>query len=251
MQKHIFVIGDRFAGFAREDGVRTVAQTRVLLSRLSESGGEDTLAVTYGQGVSDYEHDLIISDVNRLGLVGRVTVHHNPIRLAGRREVHKNCEVNALIGNLEERDGQFHADLRIHNDNEFLLDHQTGLHVQGIVITEAARQMFLAVGERYLAPSNSEFEYYYVIERMSTTYENFLFPLASSITLTPRSQRRDDLSRVSITCDIELAQAGRRCAVTEVAFTAFAPALIGSKEGRRAEAALAASRQVLPAASPV
>lgn len=242
MSRELIIIGDRFAGFATAEPVRTVAQARALLARLGRHGDDDTVIIRYGQGVSDYEHALLMSDVDRLGLLNRVAFRHKPMRLCGRREVHKNCEVNVLIANLAADGGGYVADLRIHNDNELLLDHQTGLHVQGMVITEAARQMFLAVSERFLVPATSEHEYYYVIERMASSYENFLFPLASTLRFTPKSVVQVREGRVAIECEIEMFQAARRCVRTEVAFTAFAPSIIGTKEEQRAIAAVDAER---------
>jgi len=238
MPAPLIVVGDRFVGFAHDDNVYTVSQARTYLARLRQQEDSSPLTVRFGQGVSDYEYELLAEDVERLGLHGRVLFDWAPVTLASRREVHKHNQSNVLIADLHKSGDSYHATLRLHNDNELLLDHQTGLHVQGMVATEAARQMFLATAERYLAPSPNGYEYYYVIEKMTTTYENFLFPLSSTITLTVRSRRANGTSRISVRCDIEIMQAGRRCALVEVAFTAFAPTVIGGKEAQRAASAV-------------
>jgi hypothetical protein len=238
MSAPLIVIGDRFIGFAQDSNIVTVSEARKYLARFRQQQDRSRLTVRFGQGISDYEYELLVEDVERLGLRGEVVLEWAPVTLASRREAHKHSENNVLIADLHESDGRYQATLRVHNDNELLLDHQTGMHVQGMVVAEAARQMFLATGERYLAPSPHGHEYYYVIEKMATTYENFLFPLSSTIILRVRSLRPYDTSRISVRCDIEFMQAGRRCALVEVAFTAFAPTVIGSKERRRAAVAI-------------
>jgi hypothetical protein len=239
----LIVIGDRFVGFAQDVNILTVSQARAYLARFRQQEDSSTLTVRFGQGVSEYEYQLLVEDVERLGLRGQVFFEWVPVSLASRREVHKHNQSNVLIADLRESDNSYQATLRLHNDNELLLDHQTGLHVQGMVVTEAARQMFLATAERYLVPPSNGPEYYYVIEKMTTTYENFLFPLSSVIILTVRSCRANGTSRISVRTDIEIMQAGRRCALVEVAFTAYAPAVIGGKEAQRAASAIGFERQ--------
>ncbi|MEU6299282.1 AfsA-related hotdog domain-containing protein [Streptomyces erythrochromogenes] len=135
-------------------------------------------------------------------------------------------------------DSLFGAGLRLHNDNELLLDHQTGQHVQGMVVIEASRQMFLAVTERFFAAQWPQRKYYFVIEYMNTAFENFLFPLCSTIEYRITESQTQDPSRLSFTAEVGIHQAGRRSAFTQLAFTAFDTDVIEVKEDRRARRAV-------------
>ncbi|MGG8406970.1 AfsA-related hotdog domain-containing protein [Streptomyces sp. 12297] len=235
----VFLVGDRFAGFSAQDDVSTVTQFLADLQTGTYAEAGDPVLVQAAQGVTAFEWDLVREQIRRHGLAGRLRAHLPATVLAGRGEVHKCLESNALIADLHQVDDAFfRASLRVHNDNELLLDHQTGQHIQGMVAIEAARQMFLAVSERYFASRHPERNYYFVIESMNTDFENFLFPLDATIEYRIEDQRIDDPSRLSFTVEIGVVQAGRRASVTRVAFTAFDSHVIKAKEGKRARHAV-------------
>lgn len=234
----LLVVGDRFAGFTAQDGVVTVSQLRQRL-RTGLAIGVGPVLVKAGQGVGAAEWRDLRQDADRRGLGGRLVFGDRPGELAGEAEVHKKVETNTLIADLTRTgDGLFTANLRVHNDNELLLDHQTGQHVQGMVAIEAARQMFLAVSERFYACRYPETKYYYVIESMHTDFENFLFPLGASVEFRAVRAAIDDPARLSFTAEISIYQAGRRASRTSVVYTAFDSAVIELKEHKRARHAV-------------
>jgi hypothetical protein len=246
------VVGDRFTGFSAQDGVLTVSQFR----RQLDSGIAIGLApalVKAGQGVGTEEWRELRRQAERRGLGGHLVFCDRPERLARHAEVHKKVEANTLIADLEQTgDGWFTASLRVHNDNELLLDHQTGQHVQGMVAIEAARQMFLAVSERFYACRYPDTKYYYVIESMNTDFENFLFPLGATVEFRTVEAEVDDPARLSFTADITIYQAGRRASHTSVVYSAFDSAVIELKEHKRARRAVEHETTVTaPAPAPV
>ncbi|MFJ8668138.1 AfsA-related hotdog domain-containing protein [Streptomyces sp. NPDC093600] len=232
------VVGDRFPGFAAHDSVVTVSQ---FLTQLRAGGyAEGSTVVRAGQGVGDFEWHLLREQVRVHGLEFRVRLVRPEGELVSRAECHKRSEPNALIAGLHQVDEQlFRASLRLHNDNELLLDHQTGQHVQGMVAVEAARQMFLAVTERFFASAHPGRHYYYVIESLNTDFENFLFPLDARIDYRVQDAKVDDPERLWFSAEIGLLQAGRRASVTRVTFSAFDEQLLKPKEHRRAARAVA------------
>lgn len=249
------LVGDRFAGFAIHDEVFSISQFVEQLPLLAAVQGQDEpIVVQPGQGVTTAEWRAVRDQVARLGLEDRVELQFSGApSVSPKEEVHKHRSQNALIADLRrESDGYFLADLRLHNDNELLLDHQTGQHVQGMVAVEAARQMFLAVSERFYASRYPDRSYYYVIDSMNTAFENFLFPLDATIEFVTVRAETADPERLSFTAEISVHQAGRRAALTTVSYTAFEPGLIESKETKRARHAVghmvAAYRPVLAAA---
>lgn len=246
----LVVVGDRFIGFAAQEGVVTVSQFLSELHSGRHSGAysgaysgtfeEGTVwAVRAGQGVGDFEWQLVCEQIRAHGLEDRMRPVRPLTELASRAECHKRSEPNALIADLRRVDERvFRASLRLHNDNELLLDHQTGQHVQGMVAVEAARQMFLAVSERFFASAYPERRYYYVIESMNTDFENFLFPVDAQIEYRVRAADTGDPERLSFTVEISLLQAGRRASATHVTFSAFDERTLKPKEHRRAAQAV-------------
>ncbi|GHB06743.1 AfsA-related hotdog domain-containing protein [Streptomyces termitum] len=235
----LVVVGDRFVGFAAQEGVVTVSQ---FLTELRAGAYEEgtARAVRAGQGVGDFEWQLVREQLRAHGLEHRMPPVRPGTELASRSECHKCSEPNALIADLRRVDDRlFHAALRLHNDNELLLDHQTGQHVQGMVAVEAARQMFLAVSERFFASAHPERRYYYVIESMNTDFENFLFPVDARIEYLVKTADTSDPERMSFEVEIGLFQAGRRASASRVVFSAFDERTLKPKEHRRAAQAVA------------
>ena len=119
-------------------------------------------------------------------------------------EVHKRNPENVLIAGLRKvEDHLFRATLRISDRQEMVLDHTTGSHVTGMVITEAVRQMSIAVGERYLlTPSGPAHRF--IINSLQTTFHKFLLPLPTRLDYTLEELKRkgpDRLRfRVGATC---------------------------------------------------
>lgn len=236
----VVVIGDRFEGFCCRTNVYTVSA----FVNAARSGGfadpDTTFEVVIGQGVTTYETELIEHTLVRFGCSTVHVTRHPQMKLVPRHLVHKCDPTNVLVANLERLDNEsFRAALRIHNNNELLIDHQTGQHIQGMVIVEATRQMFLAVCEEFLTPPISQ-SYYHVIDMMDTRFKSFLFPLASEIHLEV-NDAKDATARHTFDVTVTITQGETTCAETHVVFTAFDSALITPKETARADRALAAA----------
>jgi A-factor biosynthesis hotdog domain len=235
----LLLVGDRFAGFAVQPNVQTVHQVLEQLRSGTGVASGQPVRITAGQGVTASQWQAIREEIGRRGLYHAIDLQPFPQALVSQDEVHKRRGQNALIANLRQAGmGYYVATLRLHNDNELLIDHQTGQHVQGMVAIEAARQMFLAVSERFYAKRYPGRNYYYVIEAMQTHFENFLFPLSATIEFTAQSADLDDPGRLAFTAEICLVQAGRRASRTTVAYSAFDPEVITTKEHRRAQYAI-------------
>ncbi|MDT7846343.1 AfsA-related hotdog domain-containing protein [Streptomyces justiciae] len=252
----LLLVGDRFAGFAAQQDVLTVSQFIEEMRLGVYSWDSRPVRVRAGQGVTTEDADNVRDAALLLGLGDRLDLDFRAPALAGRGEAHKHRSDNTLIADLR-RDGAdlFSATLRVHNDNELLIDHQTGEHVQGMVAVEAARQMFLAVSERYHACRYLDRSYYYVIESMNTDFENFLFPVDATIVYHSLRAELDDPDRLSFAAEISLHQAGRRASITTVTYTAFDAPVIEAKEHRRAQFAVEHTvrnaRQTITPAEPV
>lgn len=195
-------LGDRSRGFTTQPNVATTSQ---LLARLEARRVDHVPHRPFlGQGVTDYDRQAIEVECSRQGLATPEFIIETGTTLATRAEVHKHSDRNVIISDLEPTgDHSCQAHLNIHNDNELLLDHQAGLHVQGMDCIEAARQMFLASTTRLGLADDLE-RPYFVVNSMTTPFHTFLFPLpmqieyANSAPARPGSPRRSASTRQGI-----------------------------------------------------
>ncbi|MGQ0710031.1 MAG: AfsA-related hotdog domain-containing protein [Rhodoferax sp.] len=225
-----FVVGDTFSGTARRLP-EILTETEALEKIGSASHLSGSIWFYAQQGVDLRSLSAAVEDFNsntdagaRLHLVTPSCAPRATKRLA-----HKARAENILIS-APRRIGEdsFEMDLCFSSQNEFFLDHMTGMHIQGMVLMEAARQAFLAVTEAFFLRSETS-DYYFVVKRMDAAYTNFVFPFDARL--------RYDITRSSIKqgrygfeADITILQADVVCTTVKVAFTAFETDTIAAKE---------------------
>lgn len=234
----IVVVGDRFAGFTDGHTTLTTSQALVRIRKHAEDPmNSDQICITimWGQGVSPYEHDLVAAEIQRQTVNARFSVEPHPLKLAGRSLVNKYREANVLVANLEKHaPRECRALLRVHNDNEIILDHQTGKHIQGMVAIEAARQMFLASTQQFFLPNEPSTERYFVINEMRTKFRSFLFPLKADLHFKINSLDNSQPDALRFVGEITILQADKTVTETTVDFTAFAAPKIEAIESKKA-----------------
>lgn len=245
----LFIVGDRYQAFADQTSAVTVSGFLAGLcagAYGSEDGGGG-LVLAEGQGVTPYDWDRIRGELERHGLLDRTVVHEScrgP--LSGHRETHKHRESNVLIAGLTRTGANtFRASLRLHNDEELQLDHQAA-HVQGMVVLEAARQMYLAVCERHYLGDRPGQRYSYVFDRLETTFRNFLFPLDATLDCEVLTADLSDPELPVLDIQVRIGQAGLLAATVRMVGTALPAALMARKEQRGANRALRHALKQVP-----
>ncbi|WP_043658773.1 AfsA-related hotdog domain-containing protein [Nocardia thailandica] len=235
------VVADRFLGITTDDRVHTVSGLVALLrgGRFRATAAE--LTVYLGQGVTRHDLDYIehVAAIHapraRFRVVGEIA------EPAARHHVHKYQDSNVLLAGLRrEAENVFRADLRVDGDNELLLDHQTGEHVQGIVVIEAVRQLFLAAFELEHGVRRPEEHFYIVWNAVDLKFTSFLFPLPASLhaTLTPIAL--EDPGKLEFAIETEVRQFGRTVATSRIGFTALPHERITQIERAKAAKAISA-----------
>ena len=240
---HVFyLVGDRFFEFARVSGARTVSGfTQFIADRSFDD--VDQLRIFTGQGVGDYEVSYLRYELERRGCApGRISFEAHLPELEGRQHLHKGRADNVLVGDLHKVDNKsFSAELRLHNDNEMIVDLQDRAHLYGTVAIEASRQMLVAVLERFYLPSQPERRYYIIINSINTTFDNFLFPLPASLRLSVEHVNLADPAKLLFGIAVEIDQAGRRASRTRADLTCLDLATFSAMEERRAKRGLEAA----------
>lgn len=234
----LYVVGDRFEPFATHDTTRTVSRLVGDL-RADRHQDEAELVLVEGQGITSFDWDRIRDELARRGLTDRVEIRERDAGcLCRQTETHKHRECNVLIAGLSQvGENHYRAALRIHNDQEMLLDHQGG-HVQGMVILEAARQMFVAVSERYYLSHWREQHYSFVLDSMDSQFQTFLFPLAAAIEYEVRTADLSDPAQLRFDVQVTIEQAGLPAATVRMVCGAILSSAMAQKERRGAARAL-------------
>ncbi|MFB9466132.1 AfsA-related hotdog domain-containing protein [Streptomyces cinereospinus] len=246
----LFLVGDVFAEFVRYEGVMTVSQLTRQIRKGAFAGATGATSVTLGQGVSQFDVQFVRDTLARRGLTDVVVIDDQALRdRAGREIAHKHRPENVLIS-LPRRTGpaSFESDLLVDSGNEMMSDHLTGQHVQGMLVMEAGRQMFIAVAEQHYLQSEAVGDSYFVIDTFATRYRNFLFPLPATVRCKVLSHRSPHRTRTTFSCELAVLQGGYETAVMEVRFTAFDTQVSHAKETRAAERSLKDAAAILAAA---
>ena len=226
-----FVVGDTFAGTAK-NLPDTLTETQALDIIHNATRFDQDIYFYAQQGVDLRSLTAAVKSHNdgcdgTCGRIHLVTATSAP--RATRRLAHKNRAENIVISApRRQSDTRFEMDLFFSSQNEFFLDHMTGMHIQGMVLIEAARQAFLAVTEAFFLHGDQT-DYYFVIKNMDASYQNFVFPFDATLTYDITRMAQKD-NRHSFDAVITILQAGNICTTVKVGFTAFESATIDAKE---------------------
>jgi hypothetical protein len=131
-------------------------------------------------------------------------------------------------------DNSFEAALLLDERCELMADHQTGQHIQGMILIEAARQLFLAVTEEYFFGQAVHDRYYFVINNVEVKFTGFVFPLGTMLRYEILFADTVNPARMRFETVVSVIQ-GDACA-TKIAFgfTAFHASKIEAKEQQQA-----------------
>jgi len=232
-ERHLFVVGRKFAEFADGKDALTVDQFQALAALPDRLLGDRPILIL-GQGVREDEvAALLRAGKEDPGLAAKIELSDLE-RIADRAPStlsHKHQAHNTVIG-TPRRIGpdRFTMPILIDERCELMGDHQTGQHVQGMLLVEAFRQSFLAVTEAFYPIEGAS---YFVINEMVTRFSGFVFPLPAEIDY--RVDRRDANERRSrFRVSMSAIQQGADCAGAEIAFTVYPAEVIAAKEAELA-----------------
>ncbi|MGE5545540.1 MAG: AfsA-related hotdog domain-containing protein [Solirubrobacterales bacterium] len=157
-------------------------------------------------------------------------------RADGRRS-HKHQASNTVISAPRRlSEDTFELDLLVDEDCELMADHQTGQHLQGMLLIEAARQSFLAVTEMFYLPDDGT-RYYFVFDDLSARYKRFVFPVDARLVYRVRNVDPTP-GRQRFTVDVAVEQCGDEAAVISGTFTVVKDARITRMEAGLAREAV-------------
>jgi hypothetical protein len=232
----IVVVGDKFAQFSQLDGAINVSKLAALFDG-EAARGELPQRVVIGQGVSEGWLSYLKGRVQASGLPVEFVGEHQIAERATLGFSHKKQRRNVLITAPQQVDtNMYRMLLSVDDECEIMSDHTTGHHIQGMVLTEASRQAFLAVTERYLLPTDDR--YYFVINKFNVNYHKFAFPVSISIDFEVVSTDHSRSDRLAAQAAIRFYQNGEMVCDADVEYTAILESRLADRERKTATSAL-------------
>lgn len=243
--KIVIVVADIFEKFTHNEGVSGAKEVLQKLREVNEWEAFSNSQLIAGQGLSELEVDHIYC----LALSRGVEKNFAYWRLwrnkapADKKTSHKHNPKNVLVSTPTAKgDDCFESDFIIHHENELMQDHLTGEHVQGMVLIEACRQMFLAVKEEFYLKEFPSDKKYFVINELNIKYLAFAFPVNGKVRYKAISTNRPRSNKLEAHAHIEINQNGISTVFMDVKFTVFDGAVLSAKESQLSEAAVSAAR---------
>jgi len=231
------VVGDKFNDYAEGKNAITASE---LLKSIKNSSSTSCLKGHFvlGQGVNYQIAQDIIDSYNTMSdVIDNVDISdiHKATLSERNKLAHKVKPCNVIIGLVKKiSEDNFELPLLVDDNCELLQDHQTGQHIQGIMIIEAFRQAIVAVTEEFY-PINRGKKSTLVVSSINTYYNNFLFPLPTTITFNVIKKQATN-NKQTITALLEARQNGEVCAYTECEYTVCPSSIM-----KRAEIKMATS----------
>jgi len=247
--KNLIVVSEIFSEFAQHIGAVSPAQVMSML-QLPAILLPNAIVLHRGQGLPDsVVEDLVVSVLAADPNGDRWDA--TPLKLhPGRADPalsHKKKACNTLIASpIMVDDRTYTMDLCIDQNCELMDDHQTGQHVQGMVLIEASRQAFLAVTESFFLRERNQ-QSYFVINSIKSEFKNFVFPVSAHLLYRVLTADIND-RRQKFEVEIDLIQSGNVCMTTFFSFTVYPATVIAQKECGLAEIA---ARAALSGAFPI
>jgi hypothetical protein len=239
----LWLVGDRFGACAALGGVIALSDVWSMLERLKRAPAElsEPVRLELGQGLSRRELMQLKQQLLEPSLRGRVEAAE-PIELSypcDQRIVHKQHERNVMLESpTEVTSCEYRSRLRIDDECDDMADHQTGYHLAGALLAEAARQMVLAVSEKFLLPASARLKMQFITHSAKMAYHTYAFPFSVGITLVVAKLRRGAAGNFRADACIAFEQSARSVAQVDMSFSAMEYDFAHGQEGALAKLAL-------------
>ncbi|MFC3995590.1 AfsA-related hotdog domain-containing protein [Nocardiopsis sediminis] len=228
------VVGDRFTEFLSTRGTISASE---LSERLRAGEVAPGTVIVAGQGIPAAQREELDLLAGPAGADVRFAGSGAPT--AGRWLTHKHVEKNEMI-TAPERAGEnrFVAALLVDAHADTLEDHLTGHHIPGIALTEAARQTWTAVTERFFLGETSP-KVRFVLGSFSSTFHRYVFPLPATVEYTLLDRTQNAMEQV-FCCRVAVRQNDAVAAEIDAEYRVIDERISARQEAMAARAAVSA-----------
>ncbi|MFF7709369.1 AfsA-related hotdog domain-containing protein [Pseudomonas sp. NPDC007930] len=205
-QPTVVVVGDRIKQQCPQAAFVNLAGAQALAA-----AGPATLHI--GQGIDDAG----LAGLYQLASEQITLVPAQPRQRAGRQATHQHHARNIVISKLVDNgNGSYASWLMIDERHGQLSDHLTGMHVPGMLIIEAARQLAIAAAEQcWLAPA-ARGKVNFLSHNIQVNFEQLLLPLATEIICVPLALKRSGPVNFRYSTSLHFRQHGSTLARVEI-----------------------------------
>ncbi len=219
--EYIIVVGNKFGDFqAKEPGVYIVVLDTAI--DMLKDGVDSNCCFIPGQGLSQESESLLFRLAREAGVMDLFNIWgtcYERIRSESSLS-HKHRSKNQLLSPLRKTDnGYYVTEVLIDDANDIMADHTTGKHLQGMLLIEASRQLFISVGEKYYAGNEGPDRGTYIIDNMHIDFVNFAFPIPMLAQLKVNRINRKNKRKASFDTEIEFIQNNAVVAKIKIGFT--------------------------------
>lgn len=239
MQKReLYVVGDRFKGFCVNENIMALSDFMTAISIKDQVLMKSKVKV--GQGLSSAAINMLGDAIADSGLSADIDFQRPALNLMDKKHVHKHKEWNILLSEPEKvTETLYAADLLIDERCADISDHMTGQHIQGMVLTEAARQMFIGTTEAHLVDPTLEGKMTYIFNKIDIDFINFAFPLPITVEYEILDSEQKKNNAVYYRSEVRFFQNDSKLAVARVEFTNYESAFINALEANKARQTIA------------
>jgi len=189
----ICLVGDKFVNFKQHKNIQTFSEFEEYLRTIYLKKIIQPIIVVIGQGISNQSISRLNTLISNLHLDDLIQVKNPVVRKEKSEQflVHKHKIENSMISIPEQIDDNLYHSLIMLDDNcDEMNDHVTGQHIQGMILIEAARQMTLAVTEKYFIAENNRKNIAFVTNSLKTIFFSYVFPFDVTLVYTVLKYRK-------------------------------------------------------------
>ncbi len=202
MYKIKTIVGKGFADFAKNEMVILYDDVNDIIQK--KYPHDKNVKYDLGQGVSEHKINQLIRKAEKNGL--RDFLLFDEVKKCQRSHVHKVDIRNSMLSVPIEIDkNTYESNIHIDDENELMSDHVTGQHLQGMLLIEACRQMFLAVTEEYFSKNEKEIMSF-AWTRGDVEFNDYAFPVSTIIRLYISHMENSKKGRRKYTTNMEVIQ---------------------------------------------
>lgn len=232
-----YIIGDKFYEFSKSSHVISISEFFKKMER--DDFSNNNQIYYFGQGLSDHEKNTVSAYCEK----NNITIF-NGNKSAESALTHKLKQENIMITEPQIiENNNYQSYLVINDDCAEMSDHVTGRHIQGMVLIEAARQMMLAVSEKYILGTDGQGKAYCILNNIVTTFKQFVFPIEVVINhiITNVQSLRNGVH--SVRCVTQFIQGNQIATEIEIEYKLYEKNKMAKREEQIAEKCLELSAQ--------
>jgi hypothetical protein len=206
----IIVISDKFSNLKglNISGILTYSD---FLSLLNEKVIDSPIHVYFGQGITQDIIDNAIRLIERNLLSQHIIIFNHQLNYVDKEIVHKEKSENVAISTPIKIDkNRYSAELLVNDSCSEMMDHVTGIHIQGMLMIEAARQMMMASVELGEIADDQIGLFSYVLKNLNIEYFQYLYPVSAQIFCQIDEINMSEKGLLEINLHVEFFQAEQR-----------------------------------------